>query len=76
MLGPELRLTNAKHQCRGKNTFWNRVRESYIKDEDPSYDNVDCDKNHHNALDDINPSHIVQHTSTKLEKMWKEVNGR
>jgi hypothetical protein len=67
-------------QCKtpvsSKNTFWDRVRESYINDEDPSYDDVDCDKNHHNAFDDINPSHIVQHTATKLKKMWNEVNGR
>ncbi len=59
-----------------KNTFWDRVRESYINDEDPSYDDVDCDENHPNAFDDIDPSNIVQHTATKLEKMWKEVNGR
>jgi hypothetical protein len=59
-----------------KNTFWDRVRESFIDDEDPSYDDMDCDENHPNAFDDIDPSNIVQHTATKLEKMWKEVNGR
>ena len=59
-----------------KNTFWDRVLESYINVDDPSYDDLDCDKNHPNAFDDIDPSHIVQHTATKLEKMWKEVNGR
>jgi hypothetical protein len=37
---------------------------------------VDCGKNHPNAFNDIDPSHIAQHTARKLEKMWKEVNGR
>jgi hypothetical protein len=56
-----------------KNTFWDRVRESYINAEDPSYNNVDCDKNHPNAFDDINPSHIVQHTATK--QAHKDLEG-
>jgi hypothetical protein len=58
-----------------KNTFWDRVQESYINVENPLYNNMDCDKNHPNAFDDINPSHIVQHTATKLEKIY-EVHGR
>jgi hypothetical protein len=66
-------------QCKtpvsSNNTFWDRVQEIYINDEDPLYDDVDCDENHHDAFDDIHPSHIVQHTVTKLKKMWKEVNG-
>jgi hypothetical protein len=59
-----------------KNTFWDRVQESYINVEDPSYGNVGCDENYPNAFDDIDSSRIVQHTATKLKRMWKEVNGR
>jgi hypothetical protein len=69
-------VDQCKTQLSSKNIFWERVRETFINVDDPSYDDVDFDENHPNAFDDIDPSHIVQHTASKLEKMWKEVNGR
>jgi hypothetical protein len=76
ILGPELRLTNAKHQCRQRILFGIEFEKA------KSTMKILCTmtwivtKNHPNAFDDIDPSNIVQHTATKFEKMWKEVNGR
>ena len=50
--------------------FWKDIQEEFVSNND-NYNALIMESD---MFEDIDPSHIVQHSALKLQAMWKELN--